>query len=130
MDNFSVGLSLIRQVPSPNHSSNPKIEENKMCEHCRNKFNPKEVLASFSYKKHEDGEHESKSMVSKILNTEELENVLTHLLTGLRTYAVQVCHISRFDFDNLTRCSLLSDYSQEEALMLEQESSEIPVYYN
>jgi len=24
MDNFSVGLSLIRQVPSPNHSSNPK----------------------------------------------------------------------------------------------------------
>jgi hypothetical protein len=101
-----------------------------MCEHCRNRANSKEILANFSYRKTEDGEHESKSMVSKILNTEELENVLTHLLTGLRTYAVQVCHISRLDFDDIVRCSLLSDYSQEEAIMLEQESPEIPVYYN
>lgn len=101
-----------------------------MCEHCRSKGNPQEIKANFSYTKSEDGEHESRSMVSKALNKEELGDVVHHLLVGLKTYADRVCKISHSDFDKIVVSYLSVEFTQEEPIILEPESNKIPLYYN
>jgi hypothetical protein len=69
-------------------------------------------------------------MVSKILSRSELEDVVHHLLVGLRTYADRICDISPPEFDRIVAAYLPVESIQEEPLIMEADPIKLPMYLN
>jgi hypothetical protein len=69
-------------------------------------------------------------MVSKILSRNELEDVVHHVLVGLKTYADRICDISPPEFDKLVMSFLSVESMQEEPLIIEADPIKPPMYFN